>query len=132
MKKIAVLTWSFHTKEMEEMLDETYSVAKEIWLEIIEEVRVPWSMEKPLALKRLFEKKEIEWVVVLGIIENWETQHWLVMGHTVYQALINLQLDYNKPIGLWILWPGILPNQIESRIRPYSKAAVLALHEMLK
>ena len=117
---------------MEEMLDETYSVAKEIWLEIVEEVRVPWSMEKPLALKRLFEKKEIQWVVVLGIIENWETQHWLVMGQTVYQALINLQLDYNKPIGLWILWPGILPDQIESRIKPYSKAAVVALAEILQ
>ncbi len=132
MKKIAILTWSFHTKEMEIMLEETYSIAKDIWLEVIEEVRVPWSMEKPLALKRLFEKEEIEWVVVLWIIENWETQHGLVMWHSVYDALIKLQLDYNKPIGLWILWPGILPDQIEPRIRPYSKAAVIALWEMLK
>ena len=132
MKKIAILTGSFHVEEMKIMLEETYSVAKEIWLEIIEEVRVPWSMEKPLALKRLFEKKEIEWVVVLWIIENWETQHWLVMGHTVYQSLIQLQLDYNTPIWLWILWPGILPDQIEPRIKPYSRAAVLALGKMLQ
>lgn len=132
MKKIAILTGSFHTREMEIMLEETYRVAKEIWLEVVEEVRVPWSMENPLALKRLFEKEEIKWVVVLWIIENWETQHWLVMGQSVYQSLIQLQLDYNKPIWLWILWPGILPEQIEPRIRPYSKAAVLALGEMLK
>lgn len=117
---------------MEEMLDEAYKTAKEVWLEIIEEKRVPWSMEKPLALKRLFEKKEIEWVIVLWIIERWETKHGMVMWQVVYDALVKLQLDYNKPIWMWILGPEILPSQISPRVRPYAKAATLALAEMLK
>lgn len=132
MKKVAILTGSFHTREMEIMLEEAYKTAMQVWLEIVIEVRVPWSMEKPLALKRIFEQTEVEGVIILWIIEKWETQHWLVMWQCVYQSLVNLQLEYNRPIGMWILWPWIEPEQIEPRIRPYARAAVVALAEMLK
>lgn len=130
-KNIALLYGTFHTREMQEMLDEARIQALTLWLQVVKEVWVPGSMEKPLALKRLFEEDSIDGVAVLGIIENGETQHWFVMGQSVYSALIQLQLDYNKPIGMGILGPGIQPSQIPPRVRPYAKAAVRALHEML-
>ena len=69
--------------------------------------------------------------MVLGIIERGETKHGLVMGQAVISALIQLQLEKMKPIGIGILGPEILPNQIESRLLTYAKKAVEAVKVML-
>ncbi len=130
--KIAVLLGSFHKKEVDQMLEETKKTAKENDLEIIKEVWVPGSFEKPLALKRILSSKEIEGAVVLGIIERGETKHGLVMGQAVASAIIQLELEFMKPVGMGILGPEILPEQIQSRLKPYAKNAVLALKEMLE
>ncbi len=128
--KIAIVCGSFHKKEVGIMLEEARKAARENGLEIAKEVWVPGSMEKPLAVKRLF-KEGIDGIAVLGIIERGETKHGLVMGQAVTSALIQLQLEFMKPIGMGILGPEILPEQIEKRLKPYAKGAVLALKEML-
>ena len=129
---IAIVLGSFHKKEAEKMLEEARRVAKESGLEIVKEVWVPGSLEKPLALKRLLKSKDIDGAVVLGIIERGETKHGLVMGQAVISAIIQLQLELMKPIGVGILGPEILPGQIQSRLEPYAKGAVLAVKEMLR
>ena len=88
-------------------------------------------MEKPLATKRLLERSGVHAVVVLGIIERGETAHGRVMGQAVIQALIDLQLATNKPVGIGILGPEILPEQVPPRLEPYAEAAVQAVHTML-
>ncbi len=123
---------SFHKKEVTQMLEASREEAKRLDLEIVEEVWVPGSIEKPLALKRLLERDDIDGAAVLGIIEKGETQHGFVMGQVVYQAIIQLQLETMKPIGLGILGPGILPEQIEPRLDGYARAAIAATAHMLK
>ena len=93
--KIAIVLGAFHKKEAEIMFDEARKVAKENDLEIVQEIWVPGSMEKPLAVKRILKSGDVDGVVVLGIIERGETKHGLVMGQAVTQALINLQLEFN-------------------------------------
>ncbi|RME79634.1 MAG: 6,7-dimethyl-8-ribityllumazine synthase, partial [Planctomycetota bacterium] len=61
-----------------------------------------------------------------------ETKHGLVMGHTVFQAIVQLEMEYLKPIGLGILGPEIESHQIEKRLEPYAEKAVLAVYTMLK
>jgi 6,7-dimethyl-8-ribityllumazine synthase len=131
-KNIAVLLGAFHKEEGEDMLDEVETYAKENGLTITAVKWVPGSMEKPLALKRLLMRDDIDGGVVLGVIEKGETQHGLVMGHAVINAIIDLQLELMKPVGVGILGPGILPEQIPPRVRPYARAAVKAVDEMLK
>lgn len=114
------------------MLEAARATAKELDLEIVEEVWVPGSIEKPLALKRLLQRDDINGAVALGIIERGATKHGFVMGQVVYDAIIKLQLEFMKPIGLGILGPGILPDQIEPRLVDYAKAAVVATEKMLK
>lgn len=130
-KKVAIVIGSFHKKEGEMMLEEAKRVAEEKNIEI-ETVRwVPGSLEKPLAVKQELIKSDIDGAIVLGIIERGETKHGLVMGQAVTQALINLQLEFMKPITFGILGPEILPDQIEPRLLPYAKKAVDAMAEML-
>ena len=134
MKKrrhIAIVIGSFHRTECETMLSEALKTAVENELETIEKVWVPGTMEKPLAVKRLLLRQEIDGVVVLGVVERGETAHGLVMAQAVVKAIIDLQLETMKPVGVGILGPEILPDQIPSRLRPYARHAVLAVHAML-
>jgi len=130
-KRIAIIIGSFHKEQTTEMLEEARATASACQLEIVAEQWVPGSMEKPLALKRLLLREEVDGAIVLGIIERGETKHGFVMGHTVIAAIIQLQLELMKPVGVGILGPEILPSQIPSRLRPYAKKAVLALQSML-
>ncbi|HYH18497.1 MAG TPA: 6,7-dimethyl-8-ribityllumazine synthase [Azospirillum sp.] len=133
MANIGIVLGKFHTAEVTEMLDEARKVARTRGLSIAPngEVWVPGSMEKPLAVKRLLMRADVDAVVALGIIERGETEHGSVMGHAVIRSLIDLQLEFLKPVGVGILGPGINPSQIPPRIRPYAAAAVDAVADML-
>lgn len=130
-KNIAIVLGSFHRSKVEQMLDQARITAKEYELNIVTEQWVHGSMENPLALKRLLLQKEVDGALALGIIESGETKHGLVMGYAVINAIIQLEMELMKPIGVGILGPEILPSQIPSRLKPYAKEAVIALKEML-
>ena len=130
-KSIAIVAGSYHKESDEKMIEKAKAVASDNNL-LIEEVNwVPGSMEVPLQIKRLFLRESIDGAVVLGIIENGETKHGLVMGQAVTDSLLNLQLASMKPIGFGIIVPGAKPEHIEERLLPYAENAVLALSEML-
>lgn len=131
-RRIAIIIGSFHKKEADEMLDEVRSFARDNELDIVEERWVPGSMEKPLALKLALSNNNVDGAVALGIIESGETKHGLVMANSVINAIIQLQLELMKPIGVGILGPEILPSQIPSRVRPYALAAIKAVVQMLR
>ena len=128
---ISLVVGSFHRTSCEIMVKTAWSTARALGLGVGDEVWVPGSMEKPLATKRLLEQSGVDAVVVLGIIERGETAHGRVMGQAVIQALIDLQLATNKPVGIGILGPEILPEQVPPRLEPYAEAAVQAVHTML-
>ena len=130
-KNIVIVATNFHKKYMEIMVKEADTVALEHGLSIIQEIWVPGCYEVPLALKRTFALKNIDGAVILGIIEKGETKHGLVMGIVVHSAIIQLELETGKPVGMGILGPEILPKQIPLRLKPYAKRAVLALATML-
>jgi len=130
-KSIAIVAGSYHKESVEKMVEKARVVASDNNL-IVEEVSwVPGSMEVPLQIKRLFLRESIEGAVVLGIIENGETKHGLVMGKAVIDSLLNLQLASMKPIGFGIIGPGAKPEHIDDRLLPYAENAMLALSEML-
>ena len=88
-------------------------------------------MEVPLQLKRLLLRESVDGAIVLGIIEKGETQHGLVMGQAVTKGIIDLQLASMKPIGYGIIGPGAKMEQINERLKPYARKAILAVQDML-
>jgi 6,7-dimethyl-8-ribityllumazine synthase len=130
-KSIAIVAGSFHKDLVDKMVDEARKTASENNLIVEEVFWVPGSMEVPLQLKRLLIRESIEGAVVLGIIEKGDTGHGLVMGQAVTKGIVDLQLASMKPIGYGIIGPGAKDKQIESRLVPYARKAVLAVSEML-
>ena len=129
--QIAIVIGSFHRRQAEIMLESALDTAATLGLMVTDPVWVPGSMEKPLALKRLLLEPSVDGAVVLGVIERGQTAHGRVMGQAVINAILNLQLDLMKPIGVGILGPEIQPGQIQERLVPYARDAVLAVHAML-
>ena len=129
--QIAIVIGSFHRRQAEIMLESALDTAATLGLMVTDPVWVPGSMEKPLALKRLLLEPSVDGAVVLGMIEQGQTAHGRVMGQAVINAILNLQLDLMKPIGVGILGPEIQPGEIQERLVPYARDAVLAVHTML-
>ena len=128
---IGLVCGTFHKKEVEEMIQYAQDEATKNGLHIIEIIWVPGSMEVPLATARLLEKDEIFGVACLGIIEKGETSHGLAMGQAVIKSLIDLQLGYDKPIGLGIIGPGAEPHHIQPRLEPHARNAISAIKSMI-
>lgn len=131
MKNLGIVYGQFHHDLVMQMLAAVRAAALEKSVRVAQEVAVPGSMEKPLAVKRLLLDKAIDAVVVLGIIEQGETQHGFVMGQAVIRSLIDLQLEFLKPVGVAILGPDIQPHQIAPRLIPYALNALNAACAML-
>lgn len=129
-KNIAFVLGSFHKDFITQMLNKGKDTANKLNLNVTEEVWVPGSMEKPILVKHLLKKEEIDGLVVLGIIERGETKHGLIMGEAIIRKIIDLQLEFEKPIGVGIIGPEVFPSQIPSRVESYAEKAVTALAEM--
>lgn len=130
-KRIGLVMGSFHKEKIERMLAEARKTAAELGLEIIDEVWVPGSVEKPLATKKLLLRNDIDGVALLGIIEKGGTKHGFVMGQALMNVVMQLQMEFMKPVTLGVLGPDIDNDQIEPRMLPYAKKAVEALAVML-
>ncbi len=129
--RIVIVAASYHVSETEIMLAATRDAAVARNLVIVAVQHVPGSLEAPLAVQRHLSRGDVDGVVVLGIIERGETQHGLVIGMAAIQSLIDMQLKFDKPIGIGILGPGIQPSQIPSRLEKHAVAAVDAVAALL-
>ena len=129
--KIGIICTSFHKEEMEKMLHYATEESVSNGFEIAVLKWVPGVMEIPLTIDRMITENNLEGIVTLGIIEEGETQHGLVMGHAVINSIINLQLEYNIPIGLGIIGPGAKKEHITPRLESHSRAAVNAIYRMI-
>lgn len=132
MNNIALLSGSFHASEIVIMRKAATAEAESLGLTIVEDVAVPGSMEKPLALRWLLASSQIDGVAVLGIIEKGETAHGLVMAQAVIAKIVELQLEFEKPVGVGILGPEVQTSQIPSRLECYARAAVRAVSRMFE
>ena len=130
--KIAAVCGSFHKEEIQRMLEYAENEANINVAEISKIIWVPGSMEVPLALNRLLEDSEVDAAIALGIIERGETQHGLVMGQAVTRSIIELQIKFDKSIGLGIIGPGAEKHHIEPRLEPHARSAVDAVIKMSK
>ena len=124
-KHVGIVCGSYHKEEVERMLLWAQDEAKILEMTVGDVVWVNGSMEVPLALDRMMEAHD--GAVCLGIIEKGETQHGLAMGQAVMKTILELQLKYNKPIGLGIIGPGAESHHIEPRLEPHARASIRAL-----
>jgi 6,7-dimethyl-8-ribityllumazine synthase len=85
----------------------------------------------PLAIKKLLEDKTIDGVVTLGCVIEGETDHDQVVIQHAARKIIDLSLQYDKPVSLGISGPGMTRLQAEERIEK-GRDALEAVVKLLK
>lgn len=128
--RIAFVVTDFHAEIATSMLASAHEATEQLNGRIASTTHIPGAYEAPLAAKHLLNDPLIDAVVVLGWIEKGETLHGEVMGHVVHKVLIDLGLEYDKPIGLGIIGPGATEEQALARAQIIARRAVEAVCRM--
>lgn len=113
--RLAIVAGDFHKTIAHEMVAAATTEANRLGATVTHTVYVPGSYELPLTIESLLRHPDIDAAVALGYIERGETLHGIVLGQVVHQALLEISLKYNKPIGLGIIGPGATAAQAEAR-----------------
>ncbi|KUO41951.1 MAG: 6,7-dimethyl-8-ribityllumazine synthase [Hadesarchaea archaeon DG-33] len=130
--KLGICSTEFNWDIVGPMLEFAKRHAEFLEAEIAAEILVPGVYELPLAAKRLVEREDIDAVVALGAVIEGETQHdELVMQHAA-RKLIDLAIQYDKPVALGISGPGMSRVQALERVNEYARRAVEAAVKTVK
>lgn len=111
-------------------------VAKEhaefLGVEVKEVINVPGSFEAPLATKKLLADSQVQGVVTLGAVIEGDTDHDSIVAQNAARKIMDLGLEYNKPVGLGISGPKMTRNDALKRIDKFGKNTVESVVKMIK
>ncbi|MEM1682999.1 MAG: 6,7-dimethyl-8-ribityllumazine synthase [Ignisphaera sp.] len=105
MIRIAVVATMFGSI-VDHMIKAVEEKAQKYGANIVDVYRVPGLLETPLVVKKVLEKDYVDGVIVLGAIYK-ETSLEEFLFNQVVNKLLDLSLEYGKPIGFGISGPGI-------------------------
>jgi 6,7-dimethyl-8-ribityllumazine synthase len=94
-------------------------------------VKTPGVYDVPLAVKVLFGRSDVDAAVALGAVIEGETDHDEVVMHQAARKLVDLSVEYGKPVGLGISGPGETRLQAQDRIENAGNA-VRAVVKMVR
>lgn len=94
-------------------------------------LKVPGAFDMPLAIKKLLEMDEIDAVVTLGAILKGDTDHDQVVAQHAARKMMDLALEYGKPVSLGVSGPGMTRAEATERIEEYAKRSVEAAVKMV-
>jgi len=114
------------------MLQKALNHAKFLGAEVRYVIKVPGTFEIPLAVKKLLSKDDVDAVVTLGAVIQGETKHDEVVAHQAARKIMDLGLEYGKPVTLGIIGPGASRMQALERVEDYARRAVEAAVKLVK
>jgi 6,7-dimethyl-8-ribityllumazine synthase len=99
--------------------------------EITDIIRVPGVFDTPIAVKRILERGIVDAVVAVGAVIEGETEHDEVVAQHAARKIMDLSLEYNKPVTLGISGPGMGRIAAQKRI-DYAKRGIEAAVKLVK
>jgi len=98
---------------------------------VVKVLQVPGTFDMPLAIKKMLEKDEIDCVVALGTVIEGSTEHDEIVSQHAARKMVDLSLEYNKPVALGVSGPGMSRLEAHERV-DYAKRAVESAVKMVK
>lgn len=114
------------------MLQKALSHAEFLGAKVTIVFKVPGTYDMPLAVKALLERNDVDAVVTLGAVIQGETKHDEVVANQAARKLIDLSIEYGKPVTLGIIGPGASRMQALERVEEYARRAVEAAVKLAK
>lgn len=98
--------------------------------EIVYTVHVPGVYDMPIAVKKMLNREDIDAVVAIGCVIQGDTGHDDVVAQHAARKLMDLSLDFDKPVTLGISGPRMSRADAHKRV-DYAKRAVEAAVKLL-
>ncbi|MFW6449696.1 MAG: 6,7-dimethyl-8-ribityllumazine synthase [Nanoarchaeota archaeon] len=130
--KIGIVVSDTYKEITSAMLEVAKEHAAFLNAEVVRVINVPGSFEVPLAVKTIFEKENTDGVVTLGAIIEGDTDHDTVVAQNAARKIMDLGLEYNKPVGLGISGPKMTRNDALKRIDKFGKNTVEAVIKQIQ
>jgi 6,7-dimethyl-8-ribityllumazine synthase len=99
--------------------------------EVVETIYVPGAYDMPLAIKKLLQADKVDAVVTIGCVIEGATQHDEIVVQHAARKIIDLSLEFGKPVALGISGPGMTRLEATERI-DYAKRAVESAIKMVQ
>ena len=132
MVRLGIVVSEFNYDITYLMLQKALNHAGFLGAEVTHVVKVPGVFEIPIAAKRLIEATEVDAVVALGAVIQGETRHDELIANQAARKILDLGIEYGKPITLGIIGPGASRTQALERVEDYARRAVEAAVKMVK
>lgn len=129
---IGIVVGEFHYDITENMLNKAKEHAEFLGCNVVEVFKVPGSFDMPLAIKTLLAKDNIEGVVCLGAVIKGDTDHDQVVAQHAARKMVDLSLEYNKPVSLGVSGPGMTRVEAVERIEDFSRRSVESVVKMIR
>jgi len=97
--------------------------AKFLGAEVIERSYVPGAYDMPLAIKKMLKDGNVDAVVTIGCVIEGSTGHDQIVVQHASRKIIDLSLEYEKPVALGISGPGMTRLEAQERV-DYARRAV--------
>lgn len=105
--------------------------AKFLGAEVKETILVPGVYDMPLAIKKLCEQDDIDAVVTIGAVIEGATKHDEIVVQQASRKIMDLALEYGKPVTLGIAGPGMTRMEAHQRV-DYARRAVEAAVKLVQ
>jgi len=105
--------------------------AKFLGAEVVERFYVPGAYDMPLAIKKMLKNGKTDAVVTIGCVIEGATQHDEIVVQHAARKIIDLSLEFDKPVSLGISGPGMTRMEATERI-DYAKRAVESAVKMVQ
>ena len=86
----------------------------------------PGTFDTPYIVAKVIARSDVDAIAVLGAVIEGETEHDEVVAHQAARKLLDLGVEYGKPVALGIIGPGASRMQALERAEEYAKRAVEA------
>ena len=129
---IGIVVGEFHYDITKNMLEKAKEHAEFLGCEVAEVITVPGSFDMPLAIKTLLAKDKIDGVVCLGAVIKGDTDHDQVVAQHAARKMVDLSLEYNKPVSLGVSGPGMTRMEAVERIEDFARRSTECVVKMIK
>ncbi|EKD79535.1 MAG: hypothetical protein ACD_41C00043G0001 [uncultured bacterium] len=132
MQRLAILTTTINPETIAEMVAAATTEIQQQGAVLVVTTKTLGCLDMPIIAQQLFQRDDIDGLVVLGAVAQGDTKHDELVVNTMTQAIVQLSLHYNKPVGFGVIGPGATKDQFINRTAEYATRAVQAVVENLK
>jgi 6,7-dimethyl-8-ribityllumazine synthase len=99
--------------------------------EVTETLYVPGAYDIPIAVKKILQEGKVDAVVTIGAVIEGATQHDEIVLQHAARKIMDLGLEFGKPVTLGVSGPGMTRLEAHERV-DYAKRAVESAVKLVK